>query len=261
VRLRRKPSNFHVETFVCSVKGHVAPAAAVGELGEGDGDLGVDLPDGRRLARCIRCDAWVAGSVPTGPGAPSLPPEDELEHPRKGKELRQAIILRLIAIDRALHSIAFGLLAVALIVLDLKLGGVQHWAQDLRDRLSTAVTESGRQPSRGVLVDSLDRVLKINKHGFPVLIGTAIAYCVVEGVEAVGLWLEKRWAEYLTAVATAGFLPFEIHELTKRMTAFRVGALVVNIAVLVYLVWSKRLFGVRGGASRSSLDRPADSFS
>src|SRR5439155_14476 len=82
--------------------------------------------------------------------------------------------------------------AVALIVLDLKLGGVQHWAQDLRDRLSTAVTESGRQPSRGVLVNSLDRVLKINKHGFPVLIVTAIAYCVVEGVEAVGLWLERR---------------------------------------------------------------------
>jgi uncharacterized membrane protein (DUF2068 family) len=76
---------------------------------------------------------------------------------------------------------------------------------------------------------------------------TAIVYSVVEGVEAVGLWLEKRWAEYLTAVATAGFLPFEVHELTKRVTVLRVTALVVNVAILVWLVRRKRLFGVRGG--------------
>jgi uncharacterized membrane protein (DUF2068 family) len=79
----------------------------------------------------------------------------------------------------------------------------------------------------------------------PILSITAGAYALVEGVEAVGLWRERRWAEYLTVVATAGFLPFEIDELAKRVTAFRIGALVVNLAVLVYLVWSKRLFGFR----------------
>ncbi len=53
--------------------------------------------------------------------------------------------------------------------------------------------------------------------------------------------------EYLTAVATAGFLPFEVHELLVRVSAFRIGALVVNVAILVYLVYAKRLFGARGG--------------
>ncbi len=72
---------------------------------------------------------------------------------------------------------------------------------------------------------------------------------MVESTEAVGLWHEKRWAEYLTVVATAGFLPFEILELVDRVTVLRVGALVINLAVLVYLLWAKHLFGLRGGAA------------
>jgi uncharacterized membrane protein (DUF2068 family) len=67
---------------------------------------------------------------------------------------------------------------------------------------------------------------------------------VLEGTEAVGLWKERRWAEYLTAVATAGFLPFEIIELSKKVSPLKVGTFVVNIAILVYLIWAKRLFGV-----------------
>ena len=75
------------------------------------------------------------------------------------------------------------------------------------------------------------------------LIVIAAVYAVIEGVEAVGLWRERRWAEYLTCLATVGFIPYEVYELTRSTTAFKVGALVLNVAVLVYLVWSKRLFG------------------
>jgi uncharacterized membrane protein (DUF2068 family) len=85
-----------------------------------------------------------------------------------------------------------------------------------------------------------------------VLTVTATVYAVVEGVEAVGLWFERRWAEYLTALATAGFLPFEVRELIRRVTVVRVGALVVNLAVLAWLVWRKRLFGI--GPAAGHLD-------
>ena len=48
------------------------------------------------------------------------------------------------------------------------------------------------------------------------LAGTAIAaYALLEGVEAAGLWLGRRWAEYLTFVATTIFVPYEVYELTK----------------------------------------------
>jgi hypothetical protein len=48
-------------------------------------------------------------------------------------------------------------------------------------------------------------------------------------------------------VATSVFLPYEIYDLTVKITWLRVGALVVNLLLVVYLVWSKRLFGARGG--------------
>jgi uncharacterized membrane protein (DUF2068 family) len=54
--------------------------------------------------------------------------------------------------------------------------------------------------------------------------------------EGIGLALRKRWAEYLTIVSTASLLPLEIYELAKRLTAGRIVLLLINIAVVAYLV-------------------------
>lgn len=64
----------------------------------------------------------------------------------------------------------------------------------------------------------------------------ALAYAALFTVEGIGLWLQRVWAEYLTIVATTSFVPFEIYELTRRFTPVRLGALVVNVAIVVYLV-------------------------
>ena len=90
-------------------------------------------------------------------------------------------------------------------------------------------------------------------------VGTAIAaYALLEGVEAIGLWLGRRWAEYLTLVATVVFVPYEIYELTKSVTALKVVALVINLAIVAYLLFSKRLFGVRGGGRAERAEHDAD---
>ena len=250
---------WHPETFVCSRRGHVTPAALVERLRKQDAGLGVDLGDGRRMARCTRCDVWISTTPPAKPIRETLPDLKDLKVPRRGKTLREAIIIRAIAIDRALHSILFGLLAVVLILLELNLGSLHdEAARILRDLAG----DTGQQAGRGFIVTELAKLLNLNKDTLLLLAATAIAYCVVEGVEAVGLWRERRWAEYLTAIATAGFLPFEIKELLDRVTVLRVGALVVNVAVLVWLVWRKRLFGVNGGlegmeAEQEQVDKEA----
>jgi uncharacterized membrane protein (DUF2068 family) len=76
-----------------------------------------------------------------------------------------------------------------------------------------------------------------------------IAYALVELIEAVGLWSMKRWGEYFAVVATSAFLPLEIYELTEKVTTLRLLAVLVNIVAVVWLLWSKRLFGLNGGAS------------
>jgi uncharacterized membrane protein (DUF2068 family) len=119
-------------------------------------------------------------------------------------------------------------------------------AQHAIDGLQAAAANS-TVGSHGLIVNWLERVLRLREGTVKILAVTSLVYFALELVEAVGLWHEKRWAEYLTAVAIAGLLPFELMELAKRVTVFRVGALVINLAILVWLLYRKRLFGIAGG--------------
>jgi len=61
-------------------------------------------------------------------------------------------------------------------------------------------------------------------------------YAALFLTEGIGLALRKRWAEYLTIVSTASLLPLEIYEITKRVTTGRIMLVLINIAVVVYLI-------------------------
>ena len=247
--MRLVPRDWHTETWVCSMRGHVVPAAGVAVLRPEDRRLGIEVEPGKRLCRCVRCDMWKE-VPPPAPGRATrehLPPVAELAHPRRGKALQEAVLLRVIAIERAVHSVIFTLLALALAVLELKLPGLKSSARSLNQRLSATADQTGQQAGRNRIGSVLHRVIGLHQRAVTVLLITAIVYAVIEGVEAVGLWRERRWAEYLTVVATFGFLPFEVHELIRRVTVLRVSALLVNLAILVWLVVAKHLFGVRGG--------------
>jgi uncharacterized membrane protein (DUF2068 family) len=77
----------------------------------------------------------------------------------------------------------------------------------------------------------------------------AFLYAAVFLVEGTGLWLGRRWAEYFTVIVTASLIPFEIYELIKRQTPLRIGALVINLGVLVYLVYRLRRDRPRHGVA------------
>jgi uncharacterized membrane protein (DUF2068 family) len=147
------------------------------------------------------------------------------------------------------HVVFFTLLALALLVIDLDVDGLREAAGDMADSLTGAVAETGRAGGHSWLAGWLEDVANAHPGAVRALLLASVAYAVLEAVEAIGLWHGRRWAEYLTVVATAGFLPLEVHELTERVTVLRVLLLAVNVAVLVYLVWAKRLFGLRGGAA------------
>ena len=68
----------------------------------------------------------------------------------------------------------------------------------------------------------------------------AFLYALLFAVEGVGLWSGKRWAEYLTIVATASLVPFEIYELLQRVSWPRIATLAINLIVVGYLVWKVR---------------------
>jgi len=231
------------------MRGHVTPAAYAEEIGPGDAVLGAVLADGRHLARCLRCDTWIEHLPPVGTDVryATLPPLSELTKPRRGKPLAEAIVMRLIAINKGTHALAFTLLAVAALALQTNLTRIHSFAQRLLRGVTGPLNDTGQYANKTWLGRQLEHLLNLKSGTLKVVLFIALLYAVVEWTEAIGLWFEKRWAEYLTVLATAGFLPLEIRELLHRVTALRVFALVINLALLIWLVYAKRLFGVRGG--------------
>jgi uncharacterized membrane protein (DUF2068 family) len=67
-----------------------------------------------------------------------------------------------------------------------------------------------------------------------------LGYAAVFAIEGIGLWMRKRWAEWLTVVITASLVPFEIWEMFFRPTVGKLAILLGNVAIVAYLVWHVR---------------------
>lgn len=261
-------------TAVCAVRGHHLPAAAVRSLdgpllvgaeidvadpsvaGAGPGTGQPGAAERWRLARCLRCDSWQRVDPPGADAPDRLPPPEELHLPRRDKALRTAIIMRVIAVERGIHCVLFTVVAVLALLLRVELVGVKGWVRHALSGLTSNSSQTGNAFGGSFLVKEGNHLLALKTSTLTVVIAVAVAYAVVEGVEAVGLWRERRWAEYLTVLATVGFIPYEVHELLKGVSALKVAALVVNVVILLYLLWSKELFGI--GRLRRRHDEEAD---
>lgn len=219
--------------------GHVLPGADAHYPGR---QLSVPLDETTQLARCLRCDDWVRTPTPSADA-----PEVDLPRPLRGKALDELVVIRAIALERGLHVVFFFAMAILLVLVEVGLPALQRDAQVMLTALDQ--TRSGHQ----FLAKWLNDLVNLDGGHVWVLAMIALGYAVLEAVESVFLWRGKRWAEYLTVVATAAFLPLEIYEIAEKVSLLKVGALLVNLAILAYLVWTKRLFGVRGGLS--GLDR------
>jgi uncharacterized membrane protein (DUF2068 family) len=78
------------------------------------------------------------------------------------------------------------------------------------------------------------------------------AYALIRLVEAWGLWRQRAWAEWLGAISGMLYIPFEIHELTRRVNVLTVGVLIINVAIVVFLLWSTRLSRQNATVSRKA---------
>jgi uncharacterized membrane protein (DUF2068 family) len=67
-----------------------------------------------------------------------------------------------------------------------------------------------------------------------------LAYAAVFAVEGIGLWMQKRWAEWLTTIITASLIPLEAWEIFLRPTIGKILILLANVAVVAYLAWHVR---------------------
>ena len=251
----RKRRHIDWEPITCGVQGHAF--ARVEASGQPDAHL-VREGSGVRWHRCLRCDGWFA-LPPEADVAQSAPGREGIVIPLRGRPLRDRIVLRLIAVDRLVHFVVLGLLGVGV----LAFAANRNTLRDAFYRVLTAIqggVAGGPVQTTGHvgILHDLDRLFTL-RTGTLKEVGIALlAYAALEGVEAVGLWLAKRWAEYLTFVSTTILLPLEIYEIINKGTPLKVIGFLINVAVVVYLLLRKRLFGLRGGGAADEAVRQRD---
>ncbi len=145
-------------------------------------------------------------------------------------------LLRWIAAERALRAVV--LMAVGLVL-------VTHPHANWASEIARTAEHMGLDPKGNWIKTVIEKVKKIHAQQDLIFGVAALAYGVLEGVEAYGLWTRKVWGEWLTVLATSLLFIPELWELTKSATFLKVGALLVNAAVVVYLVWRLRRAGRR----------------
>lgn len=87
---------------------------------------------------------------------------------------------------------------------------------------------------------AIAKICALSPHSAKLMGLAFLAYAVMFAVEGGGLFAEAVWAEYLTTIITASFLPLEIYELARHASWLKALALVANIAIVGYLVWRLR---------------------
>ncbi len=121
----------------------------------------------------------------------------------------------------------------------LVLIGVGVWMgfpESFAKGLNAAAEATGLFWARHLVARVLAKLLALDAHHRHVIGLACLAYAAVFTVEGIGLVLRKHWAEWLTVIVTGSFVPLEVYEIVHRPGPGKVVALVVNLAIVVYLI-------------------------
>jgi uncharacterized membrane protein (DUF2068 family) len=221
----------------CGHQGHVTYAPA--ELGVRK-QLATQTAEGEAW-RCLRCGTYVSGPpMASGPAA-------QAPAVRRGRELRSAFILRVFAVERFLRGLVAGALAYFVWRFAYSRESIEQAYHRERPILRDLFRQFGYNIDNSKLFGTFQHVLTLSPTAIKLVAAGLAAYTVIEMIEAAGLWLYRRWGEYFAMVATSLGLPYEIYDLVEQVTVPRALFFAVNLALVLYLVITKRLFGVRGG--------------
>ena len=191
--------------------------------------------------RCLRCGTFVPGE-PTHSGPAAKAPAV-----RRGKELRSAFILRLFAVERFLRGVAVAVIAYGIWRFKYSRSSIEQAFNRELPVMRSLLRGLGFNIDHSKLIGLIRHAFTLDPRTLTWLALAASGYALIELLEATGLWLLKRWGEYFAMVATSVGIPYEIYDLTAKVTVLRLLFFAVNLALVVYLVLTKRLLRARGG--------------
>jgi uncharacterized membrane protein (DUF2068 family) len=144
--------------------------------------------------------------------------------PTKHSTTPTLILIALFKLVKAIMLIAVGVGAINLLHKDVA-DTVVHWVNVLRV-----------DPDNRFIHRIVARIFNVTPAQLKAVSAGTFFYAALLSIEGIGLLLRKHWAEYFTVITTAALIPLEVYELIRHLTAVKVVVLVINIAIVWYLV-------------------------
>jgi uncharacterized membrane protein (DUF2068 family) len=140
-------------------------------------------------------------------------------------------LLRLIAIFKFLKAGLLLALGMGLFgLMNRNLGNVlQHWCDALR-----------LDPGSHYVNLALEKATRVSPQQVRKLGLASFLYAGLFLAEGTGLWLRKRWGEWLTVIITSSLVPVEVYEIHRHPSWAKVVVLILNVAIVVYLIYHIR---------------------
>jgi uncharacterized membrane protein (DUF2068 family) len=145
-----------------------------------------------------------------------------------------------------LRLIALFKLLKALILIGVGFGALRLIHTDVSVLATSWADRLNIHPQNRYLGAMLSRLVAAESHTFATIAVGSFVYAAVLLTEGVGLWFRRRWAEYFTIIVTSSLIPLELYEVWRRFAVSRVAIVMINVAIVAYLV--RQLHAVRGSS-------------
>jgi uncharacterized membrane protein (DUF2068 family) len=116
------------------------------------------------------------------------------------------------------------------------IGAIKLLHRDVAETVTQWINFLRVDPDNRLIHGLLTRVLRVSPNQLKALSVGTFVYAGLLLTEGTGLLLRKRWAEFFTIITTGGLIPLELYEIGRHLTAGKIVVLIVNVAIVVYLV-------------------------
>jgi uncharacterized membrane protein (DUF2068 family) len=157
-----------------------------------------------------------------------------------GRECRVARMHSNRSGSRGLLVIAAFKLLKGLLLLAVGIGALRLLHKDVAAEVAQWVNLIRVDPDSVILHGVLAKLSILDDRKLKHLSFGTFFYSGLLFTEGVGLAFRKRWAEYFTIIITTSLIPLELWELAKHVGPAKIGVLVVNVAIVVYLILEVR---------------------
>jgi uncharacterized membrane protein (DUF2068 family) len=141
-------------------------------------------------------------------------------------------LLRVIAVFKFLKAAS---------LIALSVGAFRMLHRDVAERVEHWLMALHMDPGNRHVAMALARVSNVTPEQIKKLGVVGLIYACLFLLEGTGLWLQRRWGEWVTVVITGGLVPVEVYEIVHRPGVVKVFVLIINVAVVGYLIYRIRV--------------------